>query len=102
MLKFNDREFDSKQKTRQEGLEILLGKELKEIVITAMRDLRPKYREILALRCYDNLDYPEIAVVMDCSVFGARVMFGRAKKALKSRHFSDAKTRNTYAFNWIQ
>ena len=67
---------------KQEGLESLIGQELKQVVSAAMSALKPKYRAVLTLRCYEELAYSEISDVMGCSTFGARMLFVRAKKAL--------------------
>jgi RNA polymerase sigma-70 factor (ECF subfamily) len=59
--------------------------ELSEIVVGAMAQMHLIYRNILVLRCYDQLSYAEIAEVMGCKELRARVLFFRAKQALK-RH----------------
>jgi len=70
-----------------DGLTELLRKELSDAVFTAMRRLKLKYRNILVLRCLENLEYAEIAEVMNCSELGSRVMFFRAKTSLR-RHLA--------------
>ena len=67
---------------KQEGLENLIGQELKQVVSAAMSALKPQYRAVLTLRCYEELPYSEISEVIGCSTFGARMLFVRAKKAL--------------------
>jgi RNA polymerase sigma-70 factor (ECF subfamily) len=67
---------------KQEGLENLIGQELKQVVSAAMSALKPHHRAVLTLRCYEELAYSEISDVMGCSTFGARMLFMRAKKAL--------------------
>ena len=47
-----------------------------------MSSLKPRYREILVMRCYEEMDYSEIANELGCTEFGARVLFFRAKRAL--------------------
>lgn len=49
----------------------------------AMEALDPEKREILVLRRYHNLAYPEIAEICSCSVPTARVRFHRALETLK-------------------
>jgi RNA polymerase sigma-70 factor, ECF subfamily len=69
----------------QEGLTTLVGQELKQVVVEAMSKLKMRYREVLSLRCYEQMDYAEIAELMDCTEFNARVTFCRAKKALQKQ-----------------
>jgi hypothetical protein len=47
-----------------------------------MRQLKMRHREVLALRCYENKSYSQIAEEMDCTELGARLLFFRAKKSL--------------------
>ncbi|MCJ7729353.1 MAG: sigma-70 family RNA polymerase sigma factor [Sedimentisphaerales bacterium] len=66
-----------------DGLTELLRKELSDAVFKAMKRLKLKYRNILVLRCFENLDYAEIAALMDCSEIRSRVLFFRAKSSLR-------------------
>lgn len=66
-----------------DGLTELLRKELSDAVFTAMKRLKMSYRNILILRCFENLDYAEIATMMNCSELRSRVMFFRAKTSLR-------------------
>ncbi len=78
-----------KQKENQEGLAHLMGQELQEIVLTSMQKLKPAYRDVLSMRCYEEMEYADIARIMDCSEFSVRMLFFRAKKSLAkqlSRH----------------
>jgi len=59
------------------------GKEIREMVIGAMEQLQPRYRQVLAMRCYEQMGYAEIAELLGCSELGARVLFYRAKRALQ-------------------
>jgi len=63
----------------------LIQKELSQAVIEAMNQLKLNQRNILALRCFEQMPYSEIADLMDCSELAARAMFFRAKHALKLR-----------------
>ncbi len=47
--------------------------------------MRLRYRNVLTLRCYEQLSYAEIAKLMDCSELQSRVLFFRAKHSLKKR-----------------
>ena len=66
-----------------DGLTELLRKELSDAVFMAMKRLKLKYRNILILRCFENLEYAQIATVMNCSELRSRVMFFRAKNSLR-------------------
>lgn len=61
----------------------MVGTELREVVSGAMASLKPAYRAVLCLRCYDELGYAEIGELMGCGEFAARMRLCRAKKALK-------------------
>jgi RNA polymerase sigma factor (sigma-70 family) len=72
-------------KGKQESLESLISQELKQVVSTAMSALKPRYRTVITLRCYEEMPYREISEVMGCSEFAARRLFYRAKKALAKK-----------------
>jgi RNA polymerase sigma-70 factor (ECF subfamily) len=61
--------------------------ELSEIVYQAIAQLKFTYRSVLVMRCYEELSFAEIAQLMNCKEFGARVLFFRARHALK-QHLS--------------
>ena len=69
------------------GLANVMGKELRQVVFNVMRRLKPQYRMVLAMRCYEDMQYGEIAELMGCSEMSVRVLFCRAKKAM-SRQLS--------------
>ncbi len=74
---------------QQDGLHHLLRQELSKTIMVAMRELEDKYRAVLTLRFYEQLNFADIAVAMQCSELGARMMFFRAKNSLRkqlSRH----------------
>ena len=66
-----------------DGLAVLVSKELKEAVISAMGCLKPRHRSVLTMRCYEDMRFAEIADALGCSEFAARVLFFRAKKSLR-------------------
>jgi len=66
----------------REGFAELVTSEVKQLVLEAMGQLRPRYRQVLVLRCYEQLDYASIAEEMGTSEFSTRVLFFRAKNAL--------------------
>ena len=68
---------------RQDGLERLVGDELKQIVWSAMQKLRTRYKAVLIMRCYDGMAYSDIAESMGCSEFSTRMLFLRAKRSLQ-------------------
>ena len=70
---------------QDDGLHRLLQKELSKKTLLAMRQLRQQYRAVLSLRCFEQLPYLDIAVAMQCSEVKARVLFFRAKHALKKQ-----------------
>jgi RNA polymerase sigma-70 factor (ECF subfamily) len=76
-------------RNHHDGLDRSARIELSEIVYEAIAHLKFTYRSILVLRCYEELSFAEIAQLMNCKEFGARVLFFRAKHALRqhlSRH----------------
>lgn len=75
-------EFSDKSSGNQGGLENLVTKELKQVVMSAMKQLKTNHRAVLTMRCYDNMKYSEIAVLMGSSELGVRMLFLRAKKSL--------------------
>jgi RNA polymerase sigma-70 factor (ECF subfamily) len=66
----------------QTGLTALITEELKQLVFDCFRQLKPKHRAVLAMRCYEQMQYSQIAQLMDSSELTARVLFYRAKEAL--------------------
>jgi hypothetical protein len=50
-----------------------------------MKAIEFKYRNILVLRCFDNLSYGQIAGIMGGSELKARLLFFRAKHSLKNQ-----------------
>ena len=74
---------------KREAFAETIGGELKHIVLKAMAELKPQQRDVLTMRCYDQMPYAQIAEVMGCSKFAAQALFYRAKKSLAkglSRH----------------
>jgi len=70
-----------------DGLNRVMRKELSEVVVGAMARLKLSYRNVLTLRCYEQMSYAEIAGLMGCKELRARVLFFRAKHSL-SRQLS--------------
>jgi len=64
------------------GLEQLISGELRQTVSSAMAALTPEHRQVISLRCYEELPYSEIAGILGRSEFASRMLFMRAKKSL--------------------
>ena len=71
------------KKDGAEAMADAVSHELKEIVFAAMRELKPRHRAVLTMRCYREMEYSLIAEAMGCSEFAAKMLFYRAKKTLK-------------------
>lgn len=63
----------------------LMKKDLAKQTLAAMKRLKEQQRAILSLRCFDELSYADIAAVMECTEVKARVIFFRAKQALRKQ-----------------
>lgn len=61
----------------------LIRKELAVAIYDAMDSIKIKYRNVLALRCFQNLSYNEIAMTTGGSELQARLLFFRAKRSLR-------------------
>jgi RNA polymerase sigma-70 factor (ECF subfamily) len=70
-------------RNHHDGLDQSARVELSETIYEAIAHLKFTYRSILVLRCYEELSFAEIAQLMNCKEFGARVLFYRAKHALR-------------------
>lgn len=66
-----------------EGLQNLMRKELSAAIFKAMGKLRARHRNVLILRCFEQMPYSEIASIMNCNELTAQVLFFRAKHSLK-------------------
>lgn len=81
----SDIPYDVEGKKGDETVANVVSDELKQIVLQAMQTLDPRHRAILTMRCYDQMSYAEIAGMLDCTEFGARALFYRAKKSLAKK-----------------
>jgi len=70
---------------RDDSLNIVMRRDLSETIFQAIARLKFAYRNVLVLRCFEQLSYAEIASLMDCKELGARVLFFRAKHSLKQQ-----------------
>ncbi|MBC9933329.1 RNA polymerase sigma factor [Chitinophaga qingshengii] len=57
--------------------------QLKESILQALQQLTPRQREAVYLRFYENMQYDEIATVMDISVKATYKLMARALEELK-------------------
>lgn len=70
-------------KEHDDGLNYLVRKELSDAIFEATGRLKLMHRSVLALRCFEQMPYSEIANLMGCKELHARVLFFRAKRLLK-------------------
>jgi RNA polymerase sigma factor (sigma-70 family) len=63
----------------------LVSEEIRKTVLGALQAIKIKYRNILVLRCFENLSYGEIAMIVGGSELRARLLFFRAKHSLKNQ-----------------
>jgi len=68
-----------------DGLNYLMRRELSETIFQAMTKLKLIYRNVLILRCFEQMPYAEIADVLGCKELRARVLFFRARHLLKKQ-----------------
>ncbi len=76
---------DYVEQEQDDGLCRAMKEELSNTVCEAMIDLRLPYRNVLVLRCYEQLSYREIAELVGCKELGARVLFCRARNSLRRK-----------------
>jgi RNA polymerase sigma factor (sigma-70 family) len=70
---------------RRSGLNALLRKELSQAILKTMGQLNTAYRNVLALRCFDQMSYAQIAAITGGTEMQARLLFFRAKHSLKKQ-----------------
>jgi len=63
----------------------LVSEEIRNAVLGAMQAIKIKYRNILVLRCFENLSYGQIAGITGGSELKTRLLFFRAKHSLKNQ-----------------
>ena len=66
----------------QDAVADVMSKEIRQIVLSAMRRLPLEHRLILNMRCYEEMSFTEIAETLDCRKFKARALFAKAKRTL--------------------
>ena len=67
------------------ALDTAMHKELTQTIWKAMGRLKPRYRQVLTLRCFYQLSYAQIAAITGGSRLQAKVLFFRAKQSLKGQ-----------------
>jgi RNA polymerase sigma-70 factor, ECF subfamily len=63
----------------------ILNLEIKDIIKTNLKEIPDKYRIIIVLRYYENLDYNEIAKLLDKPLGTVKTELYRAKALLKNK-----------------
>ncbi|MFB0551982.1 MAG: RNA polymerase sigma factor [Phycisphaerae bacterium] len=63
----------------------LVSEEIRKTVLGALQAIKIKYRNILILRCFENLSYGQIAMIVGGSELRSRLLFLRAKHSLKNQ-----------------
>jgi RNA polymerase sigma-70 factor (ECF subfamily) len=72
-------------KDYQTGLTSLVRKESKQLILEAMGRIKFTYRNVLTLRCFEQMSYSEIASLLGCTNIQAQLLFFRAKRSLKKQ-----------------
>ena len=67
---------------RNDGLSAAMRNELSEAVCQAIARLRLAYRNVLVLRCFEQLSFAQVAEAMQCKPLHARVLLYRARRSL--------------------
>jgi len=78
-----ERARDRLARKHSDGLTFAARKELTGIIFQAMSRLKFNYRNVVVLRCVEGMSYHEIADVLGCKELHARVLFFRARNALR-------------------
>ena len=74
---------ENASREHEDGLNQLMRRELSDAMFQAMAKLKLMYRNILILRCFEQMSYAEIGEMLGCKELRARVLFFRAKHLLK-------------------
>ncbi len=77
--------FDVEFSFEQQWIELADEQEMTHALQRALNALTPRQREVLYLRFFNNLDYPQIAAVMNISYQAARNQVYLALKALREQ-----------------
>jgi len=77
--------YESHSGASQSPEDLLLAEERSRQISDALQSLPENQRMALILKRYDNLSYPEIAKIMECSVSAVESLLVRAKKNLQEK-----------------
>ena len=67
------------------AMDAVIAEEVRKAVLSALKAIEFKYRNILVLRCLENLPYGQIAGILGGSELKSRLLFFRAKRSLKGQ-----------------
>jgi RNA polymerase sigma-70 factor (ECF subfamily) len=81
----NDFVLESQTSDDNNPMNALVSEEIRKTVLGALQAIKIKYRNILILRCFENLSYGQIAGIMGGSELRSRLLFFRAKHSLKNQ-----------------
>ncbi len=81
----DDTVLESQASDDNNPMNALVSEEIRETVLGAMQAIKIKYRNILVLRCFENLSYGQIAMILGGSELRSRLLFFRAKHSLKNQ-----------------
>jgi len=81
----DDSVLESQASDDNNPMNALVSEEIRNAVLGALQAIKIKYRNILVLRCFENLSYGQIAGIMGGSELRARLLFFQAKHSLKSQ-----------------
>lgn len=81
----NDSVLKSQASGDNNPMDALVSEEIRKTVMDAMKAIKIKYRNVLVLRCFENLSYGQIAGITGGSELKARLLFFRAKHSLKNQ-----------------
>ena len=68
---------------QNDGLSFVEREELSKTILDAIARLKLAYRNVLVLRCFEQMPYAEIAELLGCKELRVRVLFYRAKYSLR-------------------
>ncbi len=67
------------------GLNALLQTERSQVILNVMSQMKVAYRNVLTLRCFDQMSYAQIAAITGTTEAQAMLLFFRAKQSLKKQ-----------------
>lgn len=84
-IPYADKILEHLPQERRASLDAIIQKELLQAVTKAMSRMKVTYRNVLTLRCLDEMSYAEIATVTGGTELQARLLFFRARQSLKKQ-----------------